>query len=101
VPFSAISAGRPLRTLRQELFSFLKIKALNLRVRGENPQRTRRKTLRPAQSTTKRGTNCKSLWREPPSYFSFALQSKTTDMGDVADFGCVLMRNFCPSLVTS
>ena len=32
---------------------------------------------------------------------NFALQFRTTDMGVIAVFSCVLMRNFCPSLLTS
>ncbi len=32
---------------------------------------------------------------------SFAVQFRTTDTGVIAVFSWVLMRNFCPSLVTS
>jgi hypothetical protein len=32
---------------------------------------------------------------------NFALQFRTTDMGVISVFSCVLMRNFCPSLLTS
>lgn len=39
--------------------------------------------------------------REPVQLFSLEGQFRTTDIGVMADFNCVLMRNFCPSRLTS
>ena len=39
--------------------------------------------------------------RESVQLFSLEGQFRTPDIGVIADFNCVLMRNFCPSRLTS